>query len=93
MSGPLFAFSQAFGGSLRIDVDYASGTAFTSTNLVTGDYADLGIMAGATAFYTLNDGQTISLVVLTPAPIPLPPAAALMLVGLGALGLVKRRRA
>ena len=92
-SGPHFSFSQAFGGSLRIDAGYVSGETFTSTNLVSGRFADLGITPEATAFYTLNDGQTISLVVLTPAPIPLPPAAALMLVGLGALGLVKRRRA
>ena len=37
--------------------------------------------------------QTYARIVEAPAPIPLPPAAALMLVGLGALGLVKRRRA
>mgnify|MGYP006275866897 CR=1 FL=1 len=93
VSGPIFAFSEAFGGSLRIDVSYASGTQFTSTNLVSGDFAGLGITPGVTASYTLNDGQTISLEVLTPTPIPVPPAAALLLGGLGALGLMRRRRA
>lgn len=58
--------------------------------LVTRAFNSVGGTAGSLGFF--SDSQGTFAVVATPAPIPLPPAAALMLAGLGALGLATRRR-
>ena len=57
--------------------------------LVTRAFRSVGGTAGSLNFFP--DSQGTFAVVATPAPIPLPPAAFLLLGGLGALGLVKRR--
>mgnify|MGYP006275866983 CR=1 FL=1 len=62
-------------------------------------FADIAVDAKTFVFGSVStpavllDAEATYAVAERPAPIPVPPAAALLLGGLGALGLVKRRRA
>jgi hypothetical protein len=100
-SSPSLTATFSFGAPLSLsDValeDYDLPNPSQSPPLLAVSGTDLSLTWGGTgtAVFFRDDAFSVTFTdnAATPAPIPLPPAAALMLVGLGALGLVKRRRA
>ena len=80
--GPYFAFD------FLPDVDPLLGSPLQIVGFV-----DIGFEFFLNPADPRTDLETAYAVATSVAPIPLPPAAALLLGGLGALGLVKRRRA
>ena len=95
-----------FGASGRSDIQFQDPTTLAGYFLTGEPQVGSAIVSGQIIFSPIGPvlgrgldlgplpaTQTYARIVDAPAPIPLPPAAFLLLGGIGALGLVKRRRA
>ena len=73
--------------------DIPNGSAQGGFSFDTGGKTYSGLFILDTSPSSSGDGFDVAAVSATPAPVPLPPAAALLFAGVGALGLAKRRKA
>lgn len=98
LSGPNVSFdNNGTVDQVRIQSDYVSGSSFTTLGTFAGDLAGLGITSlNPVVMQFTGSGPGAGTQTLTVqfaiSPVPEPQSAALMLAGLGVLGLAAKRR-